>query len=159
MNCQHYLFVHRTRSRRRYVCSTDKYQIEKTCTCVKFMPTILQPSLQWPARSMEHSHCEPNLYTERLISSGKCKATQNVTVATGTYQCSVVLSLRPIRQHCTFYNYVTNNTTVPLYSCTIIFVGSQQTGSQASIPMPWNVSLRGSSHILNYKTHFSIKKY
>jgi len=67
---------------------------------------------------------------------------QNVTVATGTCQCSVVLSPRPIRQHCTF---TITPPTVPLYhrSCTPVqLFTSVQTGRQASIPTPWNVSLR-----------------
>ena len=84
---------------------------------------------------------------------------QNVTVATGTCQCSVVLSLRPIRQHCTFS--ITSQT-VPSYhcSCTPLQLFSWVHNRQEAKPLHPCLGMflcGGSSHILNHKARFSIK--
>ena len=96
------------------------------------LPTILQLSSRRPACSLQHGHCEPNVYTERLIYSGICKVTQPERHRSNWNMSMFCSSVTPSNSSALYvYNYATNSTTVPsfLYPCTIIYVGSNREAS------------------------------
>lgn len=133
MNYQRYQFVQRTCSRRRCLFVLRIHiKSAKICTNVIFLPTILQPSLQWPARSMEYSYCEPNLYTERLISSGKCKVTQSERHLSNWNMSMFCSSVTPSNSSALYVCNCHQHTFLLLYN----YFRGFTAGSQASISHP-----------------------
>lgn len=161
MNYQHYQFVQRTCSRRRFLfvirINTNLQKSAHACIfCLPFSNCLYDDPLAPWNTFIVNLICTLNALYLRVHARSH---SQNVTVATGTCQCSVLLSPRPIRQHCTF---TITPPTVSLYhcSCTPVQLFTSVHNRQGCKPLYPRVEMflcGGSSHILNHESRFSIK--